>query len=114
MRFVARSTALMTSGVNGDGALATASSIAVTEIFESASTRINVDLTSDGDSPGRIRQLTTARASCGSALSACPPSSRVATQVVRNNALSWVDLDRRLSAARSSGFFETARISLAV
>ena len=37
--------------------------------------------------PGRMRQLTVARASCGSALSAWPPSSRVATQVVRICAL---------------------------
>ena len=33
--------------------------------------------------PGKMRQLTLARARCGSALVAWPPSSMVATQVVR-------------------------------
>src|SRR6478735_1825760 len=33
--------------------------------------------------PGNMRQLTLAAARCGSALLACPPSSNVATQVVR-------------------------------
>src|SRR5215469_687386 len=35
-------------------------------------------------SPGKIRQLTLAEARCGNALLAWPPSSRVATQVVRS------------------------------
>src|ERR1700689_4533842 len=35
-------------------------------------------------SPGKIRQLTFAAARCGSALVAWPPSSKVATQVVRS------------------------------
>jgi len=38
-------------------------------------------------SPGMMRQLTLARASWGSAFTACPPSSIVATQVVRSCAL---------------------------
>ena len=44
-------------------------------------------LTDAGDTPGRMRQLTLALAICGSALVAWPPSSLVATQVVRIIAL---------------------------
>ena len=40
-----------------------------------------------GWTPGMIRQLTLAIASCGSAFTAWPPSSIVATQVVRSCAL---------------------------
>jgi hypothetical protein len=34
--------------------------------------------------PGKMRQFTLAEADCGSAFSACPPLSMVATQVVHN------------------------------
>ena len=42
--------------------------------------------------PGMIRQFTVAFAVCGSAFSACPPCSIVATQVVRSSALWNADL----------------------
>ena len=81
---VIRSTRLMRSGLSGDGGLAMNSPVAVTVILSLASTRTSVACTSSGFSPGRTRQLTVARAVCGSALLAWPPSSRVATQVVRS------------------------------
>ena len=46
-----------------------------------------VSTTSSGRSSGSIRQFTLAAAVCGSALLAWPPSSRVATQVVRSTEL---------------------------
>src|SRR5438093_3000438 len=88
----------------GDGLLAVASPIVVTEILESSKTRISVDLTSAGDSPGSNRQFTMARAVCGNALSACPPSSRVATHVVRSSAFSYGSAESRATAALSPGF----------
>src|SRR5262249_31676059 len=111
MSVVARSTAAMISGFSGEGSLAAASSIGATEIFESAITRTKVERTSAGDSTGRIQQLTTGHAVCGSALSACPPSRRVATQVVRRSALSRGDFESRFRAPRSGGTLDTARIS---
>src|SRR5262245_8846581 len=111
---VIRSIALKISGFSGDGTLAVALSNAETEIFESARTRISADRTSTGDSPGRIRQFTIARAVCGRAFSACPASRRVATQVVRSSALSYGDFERRSAAARSAGFLARALISAAV
>src|ERR1051325_8436903 len=50
----------------------------------SAITRANVERVSSSDDVGTIRQFTFAVADCGSALYACPPRSRVATQVVRS------------------------------
>ena len=73
----------MTSGRSGDGLLGCASSTNATVIFGSASTSTSLSFTDAGDTPGRMRQFTFAVASCGSALFAWPPSSRVATQVVR-------------------------------
>jgi hypothetical protein len=43
-----------------------------------AATLASVRRTASIDSPGRIRQLTVARARCGDALSACPASTLVA------------------------------------
>ena len=85
----------MTSGLRGDdwrcgGGAARFGLFAptiVTPIFGSASTRSSAACVSAGVSCGSIRQLTLARAVCGSALLAWPPSSRVATQVVRITAL---------------------------
>ena len=49
----------------------------------SATTSTSTLRTSSIDSSGRIRQLTTACASAGSAFTRVPPASVVATQVVR-------------------------------
>ena len=67
-----------------------------------------------GSSLGRRRQFTVACASCGSALSACPPVSRVATQVVRSCALKRVMRDRRFAAEVSIGSVAVARMSRAI
>src|SRR5437879_7871761 len=102
-----------TSARVGDGLLGIASPIAVTEILGSFKTRMSVDRTSTGDSPGKSRQFTMARAVCGKALSACPLSRRVATHVVRNNAFSYGSSERRAMAALSPGYLLMARISAA-
>ena len=62
-------------------------STAVIETASSAITLFKAPRTFSVESPGSRRQFTLAAASCGSALRACPPSSIVATQVVRNCAL---------------------------
>src|SRR5437870_13176565 len=111
--FVSCSIAASTSARIGDGLLAVASPIGVTEILESSKTRISVDLTSAGDSPGSNRQFTMARAVCGNALSACPPSRRVATHVVRSSAFSYGSVERRAIAPLSLGFLLMTRISAA-
>src|ERR1051325_3565108 len=77
----------MTAGLSGDASLGFASATNGTAIFGSANTDSSFVLIVAGDSPGRMRQLTFAAASCGSALVAWPPSSIVATQVVRISAL---------------------------
>src|SRR5437588_2996322 len=92
---VTRSIFDMISGLSGDdwrsggGALrfGLLAPIIVTAIFGSARTRASVPCVSAGVSCGSTRQLTLARAVCGSALLAWPASSRVATQVVRITAL---------------------------
>ena len=81
--FVSPSTAVMTSGRSAAGWLGCASPTSETVIFGSASVSTIVCLTESTLTPGRMRQLTLAVASCGRALLAWPPSSRVATQVVR-------------------------------
>ena len=99
------------SGVSGDGGLGFAGAIGVMEISGSATTRLSVASTSSGGSPGKIRQFTVARARCGNAFSACPPSSMVATQVVRRRALyPGVAASRRTEAA-SGGFLRTPRMA---
>src|SRR2546427_761153 len=102
-----------TSARMGDGLLDIASPIGVTEILGSSKTRISVDRTSPGESAGNRRQFTIARAVCGNALSACPPSRRVATQVVRKSAFSYGSAERRAMAALSPGFLLMTRISAA-
>src|SRR3954465_6814580 len=84
---VSDSTRFITSGRSGDGLLGCASSTNSTLTFGSATISISFALTDAGDTPGRMRQLTLALAICGSALVAWPPSSFVATQVVRIIAL---------------------------
>jgi hypothetical protein len=73
----------MTSGLIAEGGLSTAVPLGRTATFSSAMTRASVRPTSSTDSSGMTRQFTLARAVCGSAFSACPASSMVATQVVR-------------------------------
>src|SRR6266403_5802766 len=81
---VTRSTALMISGVRGDGGLGKNLLVGVTLILSFASARTSCWRTSSSVSFGSTRQFTTARAVCGSALSAWPPSSLVGTHVVRS------------------------------
>src|SRR3954452_24383426 len=82
--FVTSAIGFITAGVSGDGALGFGLSIHVISMPGSLRTFAIVSPTASADSPGSTRQLTVALAICGNALSAWPPSSRVATQVVRN------------------------------
>src|SRR5262245_1051882 len=77
----------MTGGLSGEAGLGVASLTKLTVTFGSATTDSSFAFTLAGNSPGRMRQLTLAAATCGSALVAWPPSSIVATQVVRISAL---------------------------
>src|SRR5215468_4945149 len=88
--------AVITSRISGDGGTVTTgialpsevlSTTIVTFTPESFATRSNVFRTSSGSSPGKIRQLTVARAICGSAFGAWPPASIVATHVVLSSEL---------------------------
>src|SRR5512143_3082190 len=81
------STAPNTSGRSGEAGLGRAVSIGVTCTVVSLITRTSARSTAAGSAPGSMRQFTVARAVCGSALGAWPPSSIVATQVVRMSAL---------------------------
>ena len=74
-------------GASGDATLGFALSIHETSTAGSLIAFTSDVRTPSGSSPGSTRQLIVARAVCGSALSACPPSSRVATHVVRMRAL---------------------------
>src|SRR5439155_17811259 len=82
------SMALVTQGRSGEGGTGTTfpsgpgCETVVILTCGSLATRSSVRRTYSGSSPGKIRQLTLARAVCGSALRACPPESMVATQVV--------------------------------
>ena len=111
---VSDSTAFITSGRSGDGLLGVASPTNDTLIFGSASTSTSLSRTDAGETPGRMRQLTFASASCGSALLAWPPASRVATQVVRIIEFQYgTAADSRAAAARSGVARATARMSAA-
>src|SRR5438093_609890 len=114
MCVVIRSSAKMISGLSGDGLLGVASPSGETEIFGSPKTRVSVACTSPGESPGRMRQFTIARAVGGRAFSAWPASRRVATHVVLNSALSYGDFESRAAAAPSGGLFVTPFMSAAV
>src|SRR5207248_1267567 len=83
--------AWVSSGSSGEGGTATtgtgfpSGSVCDTMLiftFGSLATRSRVLRISCGSSPGKMRQLTLARAVCGSALGAWPPESIVATHVV--------------------------------
>src|SRR5713226_8199700 len=85
------SVARVTSGSNGEGGTGTTGTTfpsgascgtMLILTFGSLATRSRVLWTSSGSSPGKMRQLTLARAVCGSAFGACPPESIVATHVV--------------------------------
>ena len=73
----------MISGFIGGAGLKTGLFMGVIRILSSARIRTSVLCTSSTDSSGRMRQLMMAPAFWGSAFVACPPSSIVATQVVR-------------------------------
>src|ERR1700679_2120588 len=76
-------TAASTSGRIGEAGLAATGRIEVIETCSSLTTCFSADSTYSGESSGSTRQLTVAAASCGRAFMAWPPSSSVATQVVR-------------------------------
>ena len=104
----------MTSGRRGEGPLLPGTSVTVIAILSSAITRASVFSTSAGDSFGSTRQFTVARADCGSAFSACPALTIVATHVVRSCALYGGFAESRATAA-GSGFAEaTERMSAPV
>src|SRR6185437_3458842 len=77
-------TAFITSGRRGEAGLSTGGG-GFTSIFTegSAIALASVACTAATCTPGKIRQLMFAVARCGNAFNACPPSSIVATQVVR-------------------------------
>src|ERR1039458_4845698 len=63
---------------------------------------------------GRTRQFTFAAASCGSALRACPPSSIVATQVVRSMEFQTGELPATRSIAAGSPLAAAASVSFSL
>src|SRR6185437_9766264 len=83
----------ITAGVNGGGGdVGPRVSSVATLISGSATSSSSFARTASVGTPGKIRQLTIARARCGNALVAWPASSMVATQVVRSIAFqlgSW-------------------------
>ena len=94
-------TARRTSARNGDAGLCTASPSCVMATSVSAITLRSDSRTYATPSSGNTRQFTVAAASCGSAFIAWPPSSIVATHVVRSVAFHPVDpLATRCIAAR--------------
>ena len=102
-----------TSALSGDGATICASQSGRIATPASPINRCNVAATSAGVSPGTMRQFRIARARCGSALSACPPSIRVGVQVVRSRALYSGRADSTASAPRSAASRSIARIAAA-
>ena len=77
----------MSRGFKAEAGAGVASPTTLTLMRSSASAFLSVSSTCWSESVGSMRQFTIARADCGSALLACPPSRRVATQVVRISAL---------------------------
>src|SRR5688500_18138143 len=73
--FVRDSTALIRSGRRGEGVLGVAVPTKETVIFGSPITPTTRARTEAGETPGRMRQLTFAVASCGNAFGAWPPAS---------------------------------------
>ena len=83
-------------------------------MFGSSMTSASTALVSSAVRPGNMRQLTLASARCGRALSACPASTSVATQVVRSIECSILSLSTMASAALSSGLATSACIAAPV
>src|SRR5262249_6837821 len=107
--FVALLIAPIKSSRIGDGGLLRGVPTTLRCTAVSATTFVNCAVTKPIESSGRTRQLTVAAASCGSALIACPPSSIVATQVVRSVAFHGVDPDATRVIAAASPFATAAR-----
>ncbi len=95
--------AFMTSGRISDTGLASGVSRVVTATPVSPIAATSASRTVSTGTPGKIRQLTMAFAFCGKAFSACPPSSIVATQVVRVVPTNSGDFDSVSAAAASAG-----------
>src|SRR5579862_9477556 len=86
--FVIDVTGPMISGVSGDGWVGGIGAVGgETSMPVSATAAMIFARTSSAVTFGNTRQLTNAVATCGRALSACPPESRVATHVVRSTEL---------------------------
>src|ERR1035438_9962286 len=83
MLSVMREAARKRSGRIGDDGPASISRPTVIDTWSSATTFFKVARTSSGFISGKMRQFTIAPAVCGRAFRAWPPSSIVATQVVR-------------------------------
>ena len=95
----------------GGGGVGEISPDRVTFTPGSAITRSSSARTSVAETPGKMRQLMFAPARCGKALGACPPSSRVATQVVRSMECQLGSRDTMASAAALVG--SLARVAIA-
>ena len=99
------------AGVGGESGAGVAGLTTLTAIFGSASVAVMAAATDSCDSAGITRHCTRARARCGRAFSACPPSIIVAVQVVRIWTLVSTTDDSRPTAAGSGGVRRSARMS---
>src|SRR5512143_2243629 len=106
---VTADTAFIKSSRNGDDGPGCGAPSIFTATAVSATTRWSVDVTYSAGSSGSTRQFTLAAASCGSAFFACPPSSSVATHVVRNVAFHAVDAAATRAIAAVSPLATAAR-----
>src|SRR5450759_1379952 len=75
MERVTPSTIARMAGAGGESGAGLAGVMTLTTIFGSASVALIVAATESGDSPGITRHCTVARARCGRAFSACPPTT---------------------------------------
>src|SRR5690242_21131174 len=105
-------TALSKSSRIGDGGAPRGAPLTINFTAVSPITLRSVSVTYSTLSSGSTRQLTLAAASCGSAFNACPPSSIVATQVVRSVAFQGVDACASRVIAAVSPFAAAARSAL--
>src|SRR5690242_15450651 len=103
-----------TSGTSGDGGDGTGGDVIATCTPVSLTTRLIVATTLSGDSSGSRRQLMFAPAVWGRALLAWPPSSRVATHVVRRTELSHAEPSESRRIAVVSPDSPTMRIRAAI
>src|ERR1039458_10608043 len=99
------------AGAGGESGAGLAGVRTLTTIFGSANAARIAAATESADSPGITRHCTVARARCGRAFSACPPSIIVVVQVVQN----WIFVstidERRSTAPGSGGTRKIARMS---